>query len=108
MSRLLVIILFFLSLSSCKSQQTKTKDVQIAFIADAHLQDIYAKFEDNDYKTTQKTKGDYNVNNFVYGLSSYVGYRALSLYCKYDLNPIFQDNLTKENNISLGLRLDLN
>jgi hypothetical protein len=26
------------------------------------------KFEDNDYKTTQKTKGDYNVNNFIYCL----------------------------------------
>ncbi|MFB9109754.1 metallophosphoesterase family protein [Flavobacterium gyeonganense] len=50
MSRTLVFILFFLSLSACKSQQTKTKDVQIAFIADAHLQDIFAKFEDNDYQ----------------------------------------------------------
>lgn len=53
MSRLLVIILFFLSLSSCKSQQTKTKDVQIAFIADAHLQDIFAKFQDNKYQGIQ-------------------------------------------------------
>lgn len=50
MSRTLVFILFFLSLSACKSQHTKTKDVQIAFIADAHLQDIFAKFEDNDYQ----------------------------------------------------------
>src|SRR5690349_8232446 len=50
MSRTLVFILFFLSLSACKSQHTKTKDVQIAFIVDAHLQDIFAKFEDNDYQ----------------------------------------------------------
>ncbi|MFH7000235.1 hypothetical protein ACHRVZ_20130 [Flavobacterium sp. FlaQc-57] len=62
--------------------------------------------DDLDYKTT--IKGDYNVNNFIYGLSSYIGYKELSLYCKYDLNPLFQDNLVKENNISLGLRLDLN
>ena len=62
--------------------------------------------DDLDYKTT--IKGDYNVNNFIYGLSSYVGYKALSLYAKYDLNPLFQDNLTEEKNISLGLRLDLN
>ncbi|KQW98506.1 hypothetical protein [Flavobacterium sp. Root420] len=62
--------------------------------------------DDLDYKTT--IKGDYNVNNFIYGLSSYVGYKALSLYVKYDLNPLFQDNLTEEKNISLGLRLDLN
>ncbi|MDA6070716.1 hypothetical protein NJT12_13915 [Flavobacterium sp. AC] len=62
--------------------------------------------DDLDYKTT--IKGDYNVNNFIYGLSSYVGYKALSLYAKYDLNPLFKDNPVKENNISLGLRLDLN
>lgn len=62
--------------------------------------------DDLDYKTT--IKGDYNVNNFIYGLSSYIGYKELSLYMKYDLNPLFQDNLVKENNISLGLRFDFN
>lgn len=66
------------------------------------------KFEEDDLKYKTTIKGDYNVNNFIYGLSSYIGYRELSLYFKYDLNPIFQDNLTKENNVSLGLRLDLN
>lgn len=62
--------------------------------------------DDLDYKTT--IRGDYNVNNFIYGLSSYIGYREFSLYAKYDLNPLFQDNLVKENNISLGIRVDLN
>ncbi|SHF78231.1 hypothetical protein [Flavobacterium defluvii] len=66
------------------------------------------KFEEDDLKYKTRIKGNYNVNNFIYGLSSYIGYRELSLYFKYDLNPIFQDNLIKENNISLGLRLDLN
>jgi len=32
----------------------------------------------------------------------------LSLYAKYDLNPLFQDNVVDEKNISLGLRFDLN
>lgn len=66
------------------------------------------KFEEDDLKYKTTIKGDYNVNNFVYGLSSYIGYRELSLYLKYDLNPIFQNNLVKENNVSLGLRVDLN
>lgn len=66
------------------------------------------KYEDNDYKTTQKTKGDFNTNNFIYGLSAYIGYKETSLYLKYDLNPIFQDNPVKENNISLGIRFDFN
>ncbi|MBZ4041075.1 metallophosphoesterase family protein [Flavobacterium hibisci] len=60
MSKIFIFILFFLSLSACKSQQTKTKDVQIAFIADAHLQDIFAKFEDNNYQGIQNPEtGEY-------------------------------------------------
>jgi len=66
------------------------------------------KFEDEDLKYKTTIKGDYNVNNFMYGLSSYIGYKSLSLYAKYDLNPLFQDNVVDERNISLGLRFDLN
>ncbi|MCI9843282.1 hypothetical protein [Flavobacterium pectinovorum] len=66
------------------------------------------KFEEDDLKYKSTIKGEYNVNNFIYGLSSYIGYKELSLYLKYDLNPLFQDNLVKENNISLGLRFDFN
>lgn len=51
MSRVSYLIVLLLSLSACKSKQTDEKKVvQIAFIADAHLQDIFAKFEDNDYQ----------------------------------------------------------
>jgi len=66
------------------------------------------KFEQEDLKYKTTIKGDYNVNNFIYGLSSYIGYKAISLYLKYDLNPLFQDNLIEEKNISLGLRFDFN
>jgi len=44
----ILVLLFFLY--SCKSQQNTKKEVQIAFIADAHLQDIFAKFEDSNYQ----------------------------------------------------------
>lgn len=54
MLRISGFILLLLLLASCKSQQTgKNDNVQIAFIADAHLQDIFAKFEDNDYQGIQ-------------------------------------------------------
>lgn len=66
------------------------------------------KFEEEDLKYKSTIKGEYNVNNFIYGVSSYIGYKEMSLYVKYDLNPLFQDNLVKENNISMGLRFDLN
>lgn len=66
------------------------------------------KFEEEDLKYKSTIKGEYNVNNFIYGVSSYIGYKEMSLYVKYDLNPLFQDNLVKENNISMGLRFDFN
>ena len=57
---------------------------------------------------TQRSKGNYNTNDFVYGLSSYIGFGETSLYVKYDLNPLFTDNIVNQNNISLGVRFDLN
>ncbi|GAA4065212.1 hypothetical protein GCM10022389_07460 [Flavobacterium cheonanense] len=64
------------------------------------------KIDDIDYD--EKAKGDFNASNFIYGLSTYLGYGETSLYLKYDLNPIFQDNVVKQNNISLGVRFDFN
>jgi len=61
--------------------------------------------EGNDVKL--KERGGFNTNNFIYGLSGYVGYDNIGLYVKYDLNPIFKDNLVEERNISLGFRFDL-
>lgn len=59
-------------------------------------------------KVETKTKGNYNVNDFVYGVSSYIGYGETSLYVKYDLNPLFTNNTVNQNNISLGVRFDFN
>ena len=64
--------------------------------------------DENGNDVRQKTKGDFNVNDFIYGASVYVGYQAVSLYAKYDLSPLFSDNLVDQNNVSLGLRFDFN
>jgi 3',5'-cyclic AMP phosphodiesterase CpdA len=55
----LYVMLFLIS--ACKSVQTsQEKSVQIAFIADAHLQDIFAHFEDSGYKGIPNPKtGEY-------------------------------------------------
>ena len=66
------------------------------------------KYDIDGYKSREVTKGNFNTNNFIYGLSTYVGYKATSLYLKYDLNPLFKDNTVKQNNVSLGLRFDFN
>ncbi|MFD2822080.1 hypothetical protein ACFS5M_00260 [Lacinutrix iliipiscaria] len=50
---------------------------------------------------------DLNTTPFVYGLSSYVSFGNIALYAKYDLSPLFKDQTIDQNNISLGLRFDL-
>lgn len=66
------------------------------------------KYENDGNKVKNKEKGDFNVSDFSYGLSSYIGYGQISLYAKYDLNPMFKNNTIDQNNISLGLRFDFN
>jgi hypothetical protein len=62
-----------------------------------------------DYdKIRIKTKGNFNANDLIYGVSTYLGYKATSLYLKYDLNPLFENNVIDQNNISLGVRFDFN
>ncbi|MFL9845691.1 hypothetical protein [Flavobacterium rhizosphaerae] len=63
---------------------------------------------DNGNKVKEKTKGNYHVNDFVYGVSAYVGYSSFSLYAKYDLQPVFSNNQIDQNNLSLGIRFDFN
>ena len=50
---------------------------------------------------------NYNTNSFVYGLSAYAGFGNMGIYFKYDLSPIFKNQAIDQNNISLGLRFDL-
>lgn len=64
------------------------------------------KFSENGEDINQKLKSGYNTNNFIYGVSGYIGWDTMSLYAKYDLNSIFKDNPTAQNNVSLGLRWD--
>lgn len=66
------------------------------------------EYDIDGYESRNVTKGSFNANDFIYGLSTYVGYRSTSLYLKYDLSPLFKDNPIKQNNISLGVRFDFN
>ncbi|AWI24660.1 hypothetical protein [Flavobacterium pallidum] len=66
------------------------------------------KYDMAGYDSKLVTKGSFNTNDFIYGLSAYIGYGEVSLYAKYDLNPLFKDNAVKQNNVSLGVRFDFN
>ena len=66
------------------------------------------KYKNESGKNTKdKIKGDYNPSDLIYGLSGYVALGGVAIYCKYDLNPIFKDQAIDQNNISLGIRFDM-
>ncbi|WP_445711636.1 hypothetical protein [Flavobacterium sp.] len=66
------------------------------------------KYEIDGNNHKDKQKGDFNVSDFIYGVSAYVGYGQTSLYMKYDINPMFKNNAIDQNNVSLGIRFDFN
>jgi len=66
------------------------------------------RYEIDGDKVESRTKGDFNVNDFNYGVSSYIGYKTMSLYVKYDLQPLFENNPVDQNNIAAGIRFDFN
>ncbi|MCB0448961.1 MAG: hypothetical protein KDC97_02475 [Confluentibacter sp.] len=65
------------------------------------------KYELDGEREKEKQKRGFNASNLVYGLSGYVAIDEVALYVKYDLSPIFKDQAIKQNNISLGLRFDI-
>lgn len=59
------------------------------------------------YKFYEQLKGDWNVNDFQYGLMAYVGTDKFKVVAKYDLNPMFKNNSIDQNYWSLALHLGL-
>ncbi|MCB0445368.1 MAG: hypothetical protein KDC68_06920, partial [Gelidibacter sp.] len=59
------------------------------------------KYKEDGDRVKQKIRKDYNTSDFVYGLGAYIGFGSTSLYAKYDVSPIFKDQLVDQNNISL-------
>ncbi|WP_142785310.1 hypothetical protein [Changchengzhania lutea] len=65
------------------------------------------KYELDGERVKDKQKRGFNTTNLVYGLSTYLAFGDTALYVKYDLSPIFKDQLVDQNNISVGVRFDL-
>lgn len=65
------------------------------------------KYELDGERIKDKQKRDFNTSNLVYGLSGYVAIDEVALYVKYDLSPIFNNQAIKQNNISIGVRFDM-
>ena len=65
------------------------------------------KYELDGVHIKDKQKRGFNTSNLVYGLSAYLAFDDTALYIKYDLSPIFKDQIIGQNNISLGIRFDM-
>ncbi|MDO5979644.1 hypothetical protein [Flavivirga spongiicola] len=65
------------------------------------------KYELNGERIKDKQKRGFNTSNLVYGLSGYIAFDDVALYVKYDVSPIFKDQMVDQNNISLGVRFDV-
>ena len=65
------------------------------------------KYKEDGNRIKNKQRGGFEVNEFVYGLSSYIAWGDMALYVKYDLNPLFKNQTVDQNNISVGLRFDM-
>ncbi len=65
------------------------------------------KYKENGIKEKHKIKRDYNTTDFVYGVGAYIGYDIFSLFAKYDLSPLFENQIEDKHLLSLSLRIDL-
>jgi hypothetical protein len=67
------------------------------------------KYRDDDgNRFSERQRGDFNTNNIVYGLSSYIGWDGYSIYAQYNLNPIFKNNPVDAYNFQIGISVDIN
>jgi len=65
------------------------------------------KYKKDGDRVKEKSRKSFNTNNFVYGVSAYVGKDDTSFYVKYDLNSMFKSPNADHKNISVGVRFDL-
>lgn len=55
----------------------------------------------------EKRTNDLNINKLIYGVSVYIAFSEIAVYAKYDLMPIFKDQTSPQQNVSLGFRFDI-
>ena len=65
------------------------------------------KYKEDGEREKDKQRDQLEVSEFIYGLSGYVALGDVALYVKYDLNPLFKNQVVDQNNISVGLRFDM-
>lgn len=55
-------------------------------------------------RSTSLDRSDFNLNQWIYGVTAHIGYRKTTFYMKYTLTPLFKNNPVKEYPFSVGIR----
>lgn len=64
--------------------------------------------DDLGINTRERQRNDFNTNNILYGLSTYIGWEEFSIFAQYNINPIFRNSPIDMNNFQIGVRFDFN
>ncbi len=65
------------------------------------------KYSMDGQRIKEKSKGLFDPNQFVYGLSGWIGVGCVQFQIRYDLQTILKNTEIEENNISFGLRFEI-
>ncbi len=65
------------------------------------------KYSEDGENFKERRRDDYNTNDLLYGLSTYIGWEDFSVFAQYNVNPIFKDNAVDLNNFQIGMRITL-
>ena len=64
------------------------------------------KFEQDGRTEKDKVRGNFNLEEFQYGLKFQIGYRAVDLFANYNLNELFKDGKGPQANVlSFGIKI---
>ena len=65
------------------------------------------KYRVDGQRIKEKSVGIFDPNQFVYGLSGWIGVGCVQFTVRYDLQTILKNTEVLENNISFGLRIEI-
>jgi len=64
----------------------------------------FLEFERNDRDISNRLYNDFEMENFLYGLSAYAGAGSAQIFVKYGLNSIFKNSPVDQQYASIGFR----
>lgn len=61
------------------------------------------RYTENGRTVSRTIRGDWNINDWEYGLMATASYKTFGVYATYGLNPVFRDNPNNERIFAIGI-----